>query len=429
MGIRTTALVGVAFLVALVSGSHAATIRVPEDEATIAAGLHAAAAGDTVVVACGTYYEHGISLKAGVSLTSASGLADCVTVDAQHLDRVFWCEGVSIPARLTGFTVVHGYPQDDNLGGGGMYCADSDLAIENCIFAWNRAGRGAGMRCDSGASPAITGCLFLENSPGFHCPFGGGMECSPGAAPNMSDVEFVGNLVLDSGAGMWCDGASPVLVDVDFIDNWAYNEDGGGMFCEFESSPTLLNVMFAGNRAVDGGGLYCQECTSFSVEGCTFFGNTADRSGGALYMRKGSSPSVESTSIVGNSAIHGSGLLCFGDSHPMLSNCIIAFGETAEAVYCFPDGGCSATLSCCDVFGNAGGDWVDCIADQYGILGNFTGDPLFCDMSAGDLTLHADSPCAPEQSGACGLIGAWGEGCDPTPVEARSWGSIKARYK
>jgi hypothetical protein len=91
------------------------------------------------------------------------------------------------------------------------------------------------------------------------------------------------------------------------------------------------------------------------------------------------------------------------------------------------------TLSCCDLFGNAGGDWVVGIADQEGIRGNFAADPLFCDPENGDLTLRSDSPCLPGNhpgGAACGLIGALGEGCaPPTAVERASWGGVKTRFR
>jgi len=59
------------------------TIHVPDDQPTIQSGLHAAASGDTVLVACGTYYEYGIDLKSGVALRGETGRDDCVTIDGQ----------------------------------------------------------------------------------------------------------------------------------------------------------------------------------------------------------------------------------------------------------------------------------------------------------------------------------------------------------
>jgi hypothetical protein len=67
------------------------------------------------------------------------------------------------------------------------------------------------------------------------------------------------------------------------------------------------------------------------------------------------------------------------------------------------------------VYGNAGGDWVDGIAGQYGVSGNFAEDPLFCERERLDVRdfLHSDSPCA---SGPCGLIGARPVACGESSV-------------
>lgn len=73
-------------------------------------------------------------------------------------------------------------------------------------------------------------------------------------------------------------------------------------------------------------------------------------------------------------------------------------------------------LECTDIYGNALGDWVGLIAGQAGLNGNLGVDPCFCDPATDDFTLDAASPCAPEHSGGCGLIGAHPVGCGLTPV-------------
>lgn len=68
-------------------------------------------------------------------------------------------------------------------------------------------------------------------------------------------------------------------------------------------------------------------------------------------------------------------------------------------------------LSCVDIWGNAGGDWVGAIADQFGQDGNISLDPRFCDAEDRDFTLAAGSPCVADAIPGCGQLGAWPVGC------------------
>ena len=107
---------------------------------------------------------------------------------------------------------------------------------------------------------------------------------------------------------------------------------------------------------------------------------------------------------------------------------IVAFSVSGEGVHTYEGGG---TLRCCDIYGNAGGDWIGSIAGQLGLDGNISEDPLFCDPETLDFTLHPDSPCAPftPPNPECDLIGAWPVGCSPTPMLETTWGAMKALFR
>jgi len=64
-------------------------------------------------------------------------------------------------------------------------------------------------------------------------------------------------------------------------------------------------------------------------------------------------------------------------------------------------------------------------------LGEISGlDPQFCGLEdSGNYFLQEDSPCAPDNSGGCGLIGPLPVGCGTVATEQKSWGEIKSIYK
>jgi len=77
------------------------------DAPTVQAGIDSAAAGDTVLVACGTYYEHDLIMKSGVCLKGEDSLPLCVTLDAQHQGKLISCMSTGASTRIEGITFTN----------------------------------------------------------------------------------------------------------------------------------------------------------------------------------------------------------------------------------------------------------------------------------------------------------------------------------
>lgn len=102
---RLFATILLALLAAL--DSNAATIHVPSEAPTIAAGLDLAAPGDSVLVAPGTYYETWLILPRGVVIASEAGPGQTILDGslAEYGVPIFYGVGVGPQTELTGFTL------------------------------------------------------------------------------------------------------------------------------------------------------------------------------------------------------------------------------------------------------------------------------------------------------------------------------------
>jgi hypothetical protein len=213
------------------------------------------------------------------------------------------------------------------------------------------------------------------------------------------------------------DSCAAVITGCEFTGNVAETA-GGALNCRHEATPRVSGCLFEGNTAGSrGGAVVNNDYTHTIYTGCTFVGNEATEGGGTLCCAHSENLFQCCTFQANSSSFAGAHVSCGCSAHTALERCILTFGLDGGSVYIYSDG--VLDLSCCDVYGNVGGDWVEAILDQYGILGNFSGDPLFCDAGAGDFTLHQESPCMPgehPQGAECGIIGAWPVGCPISPV-------------
>jgi hypothetical protein len=372
------------------------------DFPTIQVALVAAADGDEIVLGDGIFAGDGNRdidfLGKAVTVRSLSGDPAACTIDCQgsevdqHRGIIFQTdEGPD--SVVDGITIMHGWL--DSYGGhfgGGIYCVDdASPTIRNCVLYRNEAPYGGGM-C-GGAHSVIGECAFVEN-----------VSVRGGGAARMPNAE---------------------LEDCAFVRNSATY--GGGVYIRSSCSPTFTGCIFEDNAAShSGGALHMEQHCNPVFSHCTITGNSS-QIGGAVDVSIECAPSFVSCTLHENSCTYTGSVSSYEYSLVTFENSIISFGTAGRAVSCYDS---EVVLTCCDIYGNADGDWVGYVADQYGVSGNISEDPLFCLDENPDepLALHGGSPCAPDHNPACGLIGAWDVACGVTPTEETSWGAVKASF-
>lgn len=113
----------------------AASLHVPGDAPTIAAALAAARSGDEIVIACGTYHEHGLDLVGGVTIRSESRSPECVIIDGDDAGTVLLLHVESPRAVIEGLTITGGRADQ----GGAARIEYSDVLFRRCRLTGNQA--------------------------------------------------------------------------------------------------------------------------------------------------------------------------------------------------------------------------------------------------------------------------------------------------
>jgi hypothetical protein len=324
--------------------------------ASLQTALGAAAWGDEIWIAAGTYKpttgtDRTISFVMPSNVAIYGGFAGTETARGQR----DWSAHVTIlsgdigtigtatdnsyhvvvganSAVLDGFTITGGNANGSNASanGGGMINDSVSPTVANCTFTNNTAtedygsgdGDGGGMENDGG-SPTVTNCTFTNNTAcGYNYDGdGGGME-NDGGSPTVTNCTFTSN-TADDGGGMCNSDSSPTVTNCTFTSNAA--GDGGGMNNYYDSSPTVTNCTFTNNTTDGyGGGMAGGNATN-----CTFTNNTAFDGGGM--ENDGYSPTVTNCTFTNNTADYGGGMDNTNAS-PTVTNCTFT-NNTANGTY------------------------------------------------------------------------------------------------
>jgi hypothetical protein len=357
-----------AAMVNLAQPSAASVLQVPQQYPSIQSGIVAAVDGDTVRVSAGLYFEMIDFLGKDITVESTSG-ADLTIIDGERAGTVVQIvAGAQQMPVLRGFTVRGGYGSPF---GGGITVYGGPALIEHKVVE--------NLGCPGGISAAfstatIRNNVISDNAPNCSGGFGGGIEIRGAGAVRLLDNMIARNVASANGGGVSLFAAgAPIIAGNVIVDNAAGGGAGGwggGIALANASDALITNNFIVGNAAFAGGGIYW------------------------LVPAGQSGPNVVNNTIAGNTALQGSAVLADGfDIATRLTNNILVGTGAVAVLECgtFNDVN-SPIIAFNDVFHTEGGlTYGGVCADQTGVNGNISVDPLFVDATAGNFHLQPTS--------------------------------------
>ncbi len=288
---------------------------------------------------------------------------------------------------------------------------------------------------DSAVQTTTLQSITIRN--GYATPGGGAMLFIDGAAATINNCVFENNATgmtdFNGGGAIYVDrGGLPVFNDCVFRNNESFA--GGALGTNHGGRVTFNDCRFIGNRAVRGGAIWGKTADKF---GCLFYANEATDVGGAVWGIAVGIDYYENCTLDSNRAPAGGAIYVtanYGGSVELV-DCIISNSLEGAAMDIHP--AVPVTLSCSNLYGNAGGDWIAPFAAQVDERGNFSANPCYCDVLSEDFHLSADSyaRAGGHPWGCNQLVGAYGVGCGesgcsgPVTVEGMSFGSVKSLFR
>jgi hypothetical protein len=265
------------------------------------------------------------------------------------------------------FRQVEFTQNDASVRGGGLYDKAGGSLLVDVQFRLNGAFDGGAVYCDSASTVFEDVDLELNGADCF-----GGAIFSRKSDLLLRGVRIATNIASFSGGGIYVHGGSPRLIDVILSQNTCAGqaEDGGGGMYVTLATSQLVNVVFDRNSHLFWGGGLASVDASVDLVNVSFAGNRAMGQllgrGGAIANRGGSSLTLSNVIGWGNQADFEGSEIFNQASTAMLSHCIVSGS------------------------GGSGPGWNPDIGSDGGQ--NLDFDPLFVDGAAGNVRLSIGSP-------------------------------------
>ena len=355
---------------------NAAVILVPTDYATITEAISAAADGDEIIVAPGTYMESVDFSGKAIYLHSSDG-PGVTTIDAGSLGpAVSFVSGEGTDSILEGFTIregvgidICGFAPPCIFQGGGVNIVGSSPIITGNIIMDNES-EGAGVLLDlsiaggmyvDGGAPFVTYNLFFEN----YADVGGGGVYLLDSNATLENNTFVGN-ESDEGAGLLVLGGAPLVRNNIFWDNLGATQifDGGSAL-----SVTYCDVQggYAGTGNIDADPLFVDSGNmDFNLQLLSPCVDAGDPS--SPFESDGTPVDLGAYSTAGLPSMNFKRGDCNNDGTPNIADAVFALGML------FPGGG-MPTVAVCEDSCDANDDGEINIADAVALLGSLFGSP------------------------------------------------------
>ena len=158
--------------------------------------------------------------------------------------------------------------------GGKAITVRSESGPETCIIDCENDGRGSYFHSGEGPDSILDG-FTIRNGSTEYDEYGGGIKCYPVSSPTITNCTISGNLA-ERGGGIFCGWASkPTITNCTISHNSAY-KFGGGVYCVSSSDATITNCTISQNSADCGGGVCCRNAANPTITNCIIWGNTPE---------------------------------------------------------------------------------------------------------------------------------------------------------